>query len=115
MKSAADDTLVARGKAITVEAFEQIAFSGIKEISLSKAEDVEEKVSELFARLEEREELIKGVFSDKIEKLKRGDDLPPGVIKMVKVYVAIKRKLQVGDKMASDDLAFIWYFKGTRS
>jgi len=40
------------------------------------------------------------VFDDKIQKLKRGDDLPPGVIKMVKVYVAIKRKLQVGDKMA---------------
>ena len=39
-------------------------------------------------------------FSDKIEKLKRGDDLPPGVIKMVKVYIAIKRKLSVGDKMA---------------
>ena len=41
-----------------------------------------------------------GVFADKIEKLKRGDDLPPGVIKMVKVYIAIKRKLSVGDKMA---------------
>ncbi|HVO95941.1 MAG TPA: hypothetical protein VMT22_24010, partial [Terriglobales bacterium] len=37
---------------------------------------------------------------DKIEKLKGGDELPPGVIKMVKVFVAIKRKLQVGDKMA---------------
>jgi DNA-directed RNA polymerase subunit beta len=39
-------------------------------------------------------------FRDKIERLSRGDELPPGVIKMVKVYVAIKRKLQVGDKMA---------------
>jgi DNA-directed RNA polymerase subunit beta len=39
-------------------------------------------------------------FQDKIDKLKKGDELPPGVIKMVKVYVAIKRKLQVGDKMA---------------
>jgi DNA-directed RNA polymerase subunit beta len=39
-------------------------------------------------------------FRDKIEKLAKGDELPPGVIKMVKVYIAIKRKLQVGDKMA---------------
>jgi DNA-directed RNA polymerase subunit beta len=39
-------------------------------------------------------------FEEKINKLKKGDELPPGVIKMVKVYVAIKRKLQVGDKMA---------------
>src|SRR5437868_2232243 len=44
--------------------------------------------------------LIKGSFEDRIDKLKGGDELPPGVIKMVKVFVAIKRKLQVGDKMA---------------
>ncbi len=40
------------------------------------------------------------VFQDKINKLKSGDELPPGVIRLVKVFVAIKRKLQVGDKMA---------------
>jgi DNA-directed RNA polymerase subunit beta len=40
------------------------------------------------------------IFQEKIERLKKGDELPPGVIKMVKIYVAIKRKLQVGDKMA---------------
>ncbi len=39
-------------------------------------------------------------FDDKVEKLKRGDELPPGVMKMVKVFVAVKRKLQPGDKMA---------------
>ena len=47
-----------------------------------------------------RSTLIKTLFDDKIERLKGGDELPPGVIKMVKVFVAIKRKLQVGDKMA---------------
>ena len=44
-------------------------------------------------RLEQR-------FDDKVEKLQRGDELPPGVMKMVKVFVAVKRKLQPGDKMA---------------
>ena len=39
-------------------------------------------------------------FEDKVEKLQRGDELPPGVLKMVKVFVAVKRKLQPGDKMA---------------
>jgi DNA-directed RNA polymerase subunit beta len=39
-------------------------------------------------------------FEDKVEKVRRGDDLPPGVMKMVKVFVAVKRKLQPGDKMA---------------
>jgi DNA-directed RNA polymerase subunit beta len=39
-------------------------------------------------------------FMDKVEKLQRGDELPPGVMKMVKVFVAVKRKIQPGDKMA---------------
>jgi DNA-directed RNA polymerase subunit beta len=58
---------------------------------------------ELAAKLKELEEIItvrEDHFRDKIERLSKGDELPPGVIKMVKVYIAIKRKLQVGDKMA---------------
>jgi len=43
---------------------------------------------------------VKGVFADKLAKLKRGDELAPGVIKTVKVYIAMKRKLSVGDKMS---------------
>src|SRR5690606_6394586 len=45
-------------------------------------------------------EAVKLVFNEKMDRLNKGDELPPGVIKMVKVYVAIKRKLQVGDKFA---------------
>ena len=58
---------------------------------------------ELGAKLLELEEIIRvreDHFRDKIDRLSKGDELPPGVIKMVKVYIAIKRKLQVGDKMA---------------
>ena len=43
---------------------------------------------------------LKQRFLDKVEKLQRGDELPPGVMKMVKVFVAVKRKIQPGDKMA---------------
>jgi DNA-directed RNA polymerase subunit beta len=96
----AGQTLLAKGKKITAELLAKVPFQRWKEISLAAADEIEEKVATLFARLGDREELIRGVFADKIEKLKRGDDLPPGVIKMVKVYVAIKRKLSVGDKMA---------------
>ncbi|MBE0599015.1 MAG: DNA-directed RNA polymerase subunit beta, partial [Desulfuromonadales bacterium] len=96
----AGDVLLAKGKQITEEGLARVPFLQWKEISLAGAEESEEKVANLFARLAEREELIRNVFDDKIEKLKRGDDLPPGVIKMVKVYIAIKRKLSVGDKMA---------------
>ena len=43
---------------------------------------------------------MRDIYEEKITKLKQGDELPPGVIKMVKVFVAMKRKLSVGDKMA---------------
>ena len=44
--------------------------------------------------------MLKALFAEKESRLKRGDELPPGVIKLVKVFVAMKRKLSVGDKMA---------------
>jgi len=60
----------------------------------------EERVARILENFNEQKELVKLVFGEKISRLKKGDELPPGVIKMVKVYVAIKRKLAVGDKMA---------------
>ena len=51
-------------------------------------------------RIERRIEVLRQQFEEKKEKIRRGDELPPGVIKLVKVYVAMKRKLSVGDKMA---------------
>ncbi|TAK15813.1 MAG: DNA-directed RNA polymerase subunit beta, partial [Rhizorhabdus sp.] len=52
------------------------------------------------AQYDEAVSLIVKKFEDRVEKLQRGDELPPGVPKMVKVFVAVKRKLQPGDKMA---------------
>ncbi len=57
-------------------------------------------LEQLLGRLEEEISSIETRYQEKIAKLSRGDELPPGVIKMVKVYVAIKRKMSVGDKMA---------------
>ncbi|GBE14695.1 DNA-directed RNA polymerase subunit beta [bacterium BMS3Abin14] len=59
-----------------------------------------ERLLALRKRSENQEEMIRSLFDGKIEKLRKGDELPPGVIKMVKVYLAIKRHLSVGDKMA---------------
>ncbi len=59
-----------------------------------------EKIDAIVSQLEEQVVGIETLFQEKIAKLSKGDELPPGVIKMVKIYVAIKRKLQVGDKMA---------------
>ena len=60
---------------------------------MSEIEAIRKQYDELKKRLEQR-------FLDKVEKLQRGDELPPGVMKMVKVFVAVKRKIQPGDKMA---------------
>lgn len=54
----------------------------------------------LHAQYEESRKMLEQRFIDKVDKLQRGDELPPGVMKMVKVFVATKRKLQPGDKMA---------------
>jgi len=92
--------LIAKGKAITEESLASIPLDKWEQISVVDDETVEDRVSEIIAKLHQQIDFIKYVFDDKVQKLKRGDDLPPGVIKMVKVYIAIKRKLQVGDKMA---------------
>ena len=63
----------------------------------------DKSMSELEAMKVQYDESKKGLenrFMDKVEKLQRGDELPPGVMKMVKVFVAVKRKIQPGDKMA---------------
>jgi DNA-directed RNA polymerase subunit beta len=61
---------------------------------------LEDDLRDLEERTERQVEVIKNLFEEKKEKIRRGDELPPGVIKLVKVYVAMKRKLSVGDKMA---------------
>ena len=57
-------------------------------------------IEALKGQFEESKGAVQSRFEEKIEKLQRGDELPPGVLKMVKVFVAVKRKLQPGDKMA---------------
>jgi DNA-directed RNA polymerase subunit beta len=54
----------------------------------------------LHGQFELQKKALERRFEDKVEKVRRGDDLPPGVMKMVKVFIAVKRKLQPGDKMA---------------
>ena len=63
------------------------------EKAMAEVEALKKQYEEGKARLDRR-------FEDKVEKLQRGDEMPPGVMKMVKVFVAVKRKLQPGDKMA---------------
>ncbi|HEY9235970.1 MAG TPA: DNA-directed RNA polymerase subunit beta [Phenylobacterium sp.] len=84
---------------ITAEKLEEIAPGLWWQIAM----DDEKAMGELEAMRRQFDEARKRLdrrFEDKVDKLQRGDELPPGVMKMVKVFVAVKRKLQPGDKMA---------------
>jgi DNA-directed RNA polymerase subunit beta len=91
--------LIDSGAVLTADAVDQVARKYWPQFSLTTAEDTE-LVEALGRRLEKDLDEIETIYREKLAKLTKGDELPPGVIKMVKVYVSIKRKLQVGDKMA---------------
>ena len=82
------------------------ALASLKPVDLKRmkvkdqAEDLAERIQEVEDMTSRQIEVLKKITDEKVAKLKKGDELPPGVIKMVKVYVAMKRKLSVGDKMA---------------
>ncbi len=90
--------LLSKGQSITEADLETIPFELLNYIPLES--DFEYQVGRIIDGARNQLDAVKMVFSEKFDRLKKGDELPPGVIKMVKVYVAIKRKLQVGDKFA---------------
>jgi DNA-directed RNA polymerase subunit beta len=97
-----DDTrkvLLAKGHELTADDIDALPTAHWRDVKVGD-ERVEEEVERTVESMQEQVSLIRMVFQEKIERLRSGDELPPGVIKMVKVFVAIKRKLQVGDKMA---------------
>jgi DNA-directed RNA polymerase subunit beta len=91
--------VVKKGDVLTEEILDGLRDKYLTEVKIGEA-TAEENVGLILQSLEERMALVKMAFTEKIARLKKGDELAPGVIKMVKVYLAIKRKLQVGDKMA---------------
>ncbi len=92
------EIIIEAGSVLTEEVFEELPikrFSG-----LFKSKEVNEAVNDAIETYENRLQFVKSIYDTKREKVTEGDDLPPGVIKTVKVYIAVKRKLSVGDKMA---------------
>ena len=90
--------LLGKAQVITDADLETIPFELLSYIPLSN--ELEFQVTKVIDSARNQIDAVKMIFQEKIERHKKGDELPPGVIKMVKIYVAIKRKLQVGDKMA---------------
>jgi DNA-directed RNA polymerase subunit beta len=92
--------LVKKGDRIERVALDNFSWNDLKKIRIKEDEGLAQTVRRIEELAEEQIALFDTMLEERIGRLRRGDDLPPGVIKMVKVYVAVKRKLSVGDKMA---------------
>ena len=93
-------TLLKKGDKITKDIWTEIPSKYWKDITIAETDGSEEKLINIISSYERKIDFVRAHFEERLEKVKASDELPPGVIKMVKVYIAIKRKLSVGDKMA---------------
>lgn len=90
---------IAKNATITEEVLSAVPSSQWRKIMV-KDEEVMARIEEFLAAFDARVEKVQKHFENKVEKVQRGDDLLPGVLKMVKVFIATKRKIQTGDKIA---------------
>ncbi len=93
--------LISKGAVVDRETIELISTRNLKRIRYAdKDPRVNEQIDEIEEMTSRQIDVLRKITNDKIGKLQKGDELAPGVIKMVKIYIAMKRKLSVGDKMA---------------
>jgi DNA-directed RNA polymerase subunit beta len=98
--SAPKEAKLKKGTTLSSAVLEGIEKRGLwRQIAIAD-EKVMEEIEAMSATFDDAVDNIKARFETKVEKLQRGDELLPGVMKMVKVFVAVKRKMQPGDKMA---------------
>jgi len=93
------EVIARKGQKIDSEFLSSLDYGNWEKLAVQNAEK-NALLQRVLENLQEKVNNIRFSVEEQIKKTKKGDELPPGVIKMVKVYVAIKRKLQVGDKMA---------------
>jgi DNA-directed RNA polymerase subunit beta len=95
------ERLLRKGTALNADVLQPLPYDSLVRLKIETDDPrLEDDLRDLEERTERQVEVIRQLFEEKKEKIRRGDELPPGVIKLVKVYVAMKRKLSVGDKMA---------------
>ncbi len=93
--------LLSKGVDLTRDVIEKLRARDLKRMRLSNKDvRLNEQIDEIEEMTSRQIAVLEKITEEKIAKLRKGDELPPGVIKLVKVYIAMKRKLSVGDKMA---------------
>jgi DNA-directed RNA polymerase subunit beta len=101
LMNADKQVLIPKGENITREMLQGIDTKVLRKAQLtSTVVDVTAEIKEYEERTDRQIKILQDIYEEKIAKLRQGDELAPGVIKMVKVFIAMKRKLSVGDKMA---------------
>src|ERR1700720_1600716 len=95
------ERLLKKGTELTQPALDEMPYATMVRLKIATDDPhLEDELRDLEDRTERQVEGIRNLFEEKKEKIRRGDELPPGVLKLGKVYAAIKRKLWVGEKMA---------------
>src|SRR5438046_3640221 len=93
--------LLTKSVELTREIIEKISTRNLKRLKLNEKDPLLiEKIEEIEEMTSRQIDVLRKITEERKEKLKKGDELPPGVVKLVKVYIAMKRKLSIGDKMA---------------
>ena len=93
------NVIVAAGDKLTLEILQRLEFFDFEMLKVKSAK-AQKVLKESLRRYQQRLKVLNQLYEEKIKRFDQGDELPPGVLKVVKVYVAMKRHLQVGDKMA---------------
>jgi len=94
------DLALKKGANLTEIVLEKLGFEDIPELKLVENAEREREVKDIEKKVKRQIEALRADFKEKVETLKKGDELAPGVIQVIKVYIAMKRKLSVGDKVS---------------
>ena len=93
--------LLPKGKKLTQNMLESVPYQRFRQVTVAAGKErLEAQVLDILDKTESQLKVLRDILNERVERLEKGDELMPGVLKTVKCYVAVKRKLQVGDKMA---------------
>ncbi|MCZ6768464.1 MAG: DNA-directed RNA polymerase subunit beta [Acidobacteria bacterium] len=96
---AAGNVVAKKGGRLNSKALDALSYQELRKIGVT-GKSAQKELSQIEVKTDRQVEILRSLHEDRLSRMEKGDELLPGVIKMVKVYVAMKRKLSVGDKMA---------------
>jgi DNA-directed RNA polymerase subunit beta len=89
-----------KGTKLTEKVLDELTFDEAMKLKLGENEETDKEIKDLDKKVKRQIEALRAVFKEKVDNLKKGDELAPGVIQAIKVFIAMKRKLSVGDKVS---------------